>query len=152
MRDLEADRVPSQHRDRRHGRSACFRWPSAWRWGWLWPQRSAERLVQLRPLSPLLRWLKDNDPCYVELARVVHIGIGLTLAIAIGMAANQALGLGQPLAFPMFVALGTSTHLSFIAASSRMGELRDLARISVLTLGFVLLTTVMAPAPCPRGR
>lgn len=107
--------------------------------------------MRVRLLSPPRRWLKDNDPCYVELARVVHIGLGLALAIAIGMVAEHALGLGQPLAFPMFVALGAGAHLSFLMPSTPRRELADLGRISVLTLGFVLLTALIGPGSLPLG-
>lgn len=102
-------------------------------------------------LSPLWRWLEDQDPTYVEVARVAHIGLALALGIAAGIATNRGLGLDMPMAVPMFVALGATAHLSFLAPASRVRELVDLARISTLTLGFILLTAAIGPGSVAAG-
>lgn len=107
--------------------------------------------MRARLISRPLRWLRDNDPCYVEVARVVHIGLGLALGIAAGVAVDDAYDLGQPVAVPLFVALGAMAHLTFLAPSSRTGELVEMGRISALTLGFILLSALIGPGSLPQG-
>ena len=107
--------------------------------------------MRSRLLSPLWRSLRDQDPTYVEVARVAHIGLALALGIAAGVATNRWLGLDMPMAFPMFVALGATAHLSFLAPASRARELVDLARISALTIGFISVTAVIGPGSLAAG-
>ena len=107
--------------------------------------------MRSRLLSPLWRSLRDQDPTYVEVVRVAHIGLALALGIAAGIATNRWLGLGMPMAFPMFVALGATAHLSFLAPASRARELVDLARISALTIGFILVTAMIGPGSLAAG-
>jgi len=90
-------------------------------------------------------------PLLHGVARTAHIVLGFVLGILAGVVTNSALALGFTLQFPMFVAMGAVAHPLFLTASNRRNELRDLARLSTFTLGYVLLAAAIGPGSLAAG-
>ncbi|MFG1478785.1 FUSC family protein [Xanthobacter sp. V4C-4] len=95
-------------------------------------------------------WLADHDPGGIDSMRALHLGIALTVVIAVGAATSQMFGLGMTITFPLMAGTGALTLISFNPAASRRTEARTMARLFLVSAAFLVLLALVGPGDSPE--
>jgi uncharacterized membrane protein YccC len=103
--------------------------------------RSRRRLPA--PAQRLVAWLDEHDPGGIDAWRAVHFVVAVTLSILAARIANDALGIGDPVRFPMFAGLSAGTMLFLLVTGRRCGEAVAMGRTAAVLTGYVLLVALI---------
>jgi uncharacterized membrane protein YccC len=95
------------------------------------------------PARRLVAWLDEHDPGGVDAWRAVHFVVAVTLSILAARIADDVLGIGDPVRFPMFAGLSSGTMLFLLVPGRRRGEAMAMGRTAAVLTGYVLLVALI---------